>query len=43
MRLGAAANDSMIALAPGESLELCPPDAATTGYRWTVAANGSPR
>ena len=42
MRLGEAANDSTIALALGETAELCLPETPTTGYRWQVIADGSP-
>jgi len=42
MRLGEAANDSTVALAPGDTVELCLPEAPTTGYRWQVIADGSP-
>jgi inhibitor of cysteine peptidase len=42
MRLGEAANDSTVALAPGETVELCLPETPTTGYRWQVTADGSP-
>jgi inhibitor of cysteine peptidase len=42
MRVGEAANDSTVALAPGETLELCLPETPTTGYRWQVIADGSP-
>jgi inhibitor of cysteine peptidase len=42
MRLGEAAHDSTVALAPGESVELCLPETPTTGYRWQVVADGSP-
>jgi inhibitor of cysteine peptidase len=42
MRLGEAAHDSTVALAPGESVELCLPETPTTGYRWQVVADGNP-
>ena len=42
MRVGESANDSTVALAPGETLELCLPETPTTGYRWQVIADGSP-
>lgn len=42
MRLGEAANDSTVALAPGETIELCLPETPTTGYRWQVIADGGP-
>jgi inhibitor of cysteine peptidase len=42
MRLGEAAHDSTVALAPGETLELCLPETPTTGYRWHVIADGGP-
>ena len=42
MRLGEAANASTVALAPGETIELCLPETPTTGYRWQVIADGSP-
>ena len=42
MRVGEAANDSTIALAPGETVELCLPETPTTGYRWQVIADGGP-
>jgi inhibitor of cysteine peptidase len=42
MRLGEAAHDRTIDLAPGETVELCLPETPTTGYRWQVIADGSP-
>jgi len=42
MRLGEAADDSTVALTPGETVELCLPETPTTGYRWQVVAEGSP-
>ncbi|HKW52075.1 MAG TPA: protease inhibitor I42 family protein [Stellaceae bacterium] len=42
MRVGEAAHDSTVALAPGETLELCLPETPTTGYHWEVIADGSP-
>lgn len=42
MRLGEAANDRTITLAPGETVELCLPETPTTGYRWQVTADGGP-
>jgi inhibitor of cysteine peptidase len=42
MRVGEAANDSTVTLAPGETLQLCLPETPTTGYRWQVIADGSP-